>query len=84
MQFYGYRLNEVLDLSSTDFFYLIAVMKKVKATNRIEALQVSAYPHLKPSEAKKVHKKAYKDSEPDDVSEKNIIKLSDINRALNG
>ena len=84
MRFYGYKFHEVLSMDNGTFSHLCGSMEKVLAIEKLEAFQVVSFPNLKEDEMKRVHKQTYKDAETVDNVEKNVVKLGDISRMING
>ena len=55
-----------------------------EARDTLRKLEVATYPKLKQDGRKEVHKRYYKCAFPQTSKPKNVVKLSDLTRILNG
>lgn len=82
MNYFGYKYDEVENMDSETFFHLCKSMEKALAIEKIESMEVSAFPHMSKSEMKKLHKRIYKISRVESEEVKNVVKLGDLARVL--
>jgi hypothetical protein len=82
MNYYGYKLEEVLDMEVSDYHTLLKLMSINQARDHLLHFEANAYPKLKESKRDEVFKKHYKIAYPKDFEVKNVVKLSDLQRVL--
>jgi hypothetical protein len=85
MNFYHYKLDEVMELETREFNYLYEAMEKAKATERFKDLDLFVYPHQKQSSAKKTHKRLHDEATPEDEKQGKIVTTKDLlNKGFTG
>lgn len=83
MNFYSYKLSDVLETTTNDFLDLVKAMKIIKARDRLIKCEEISYPHMKENDRKDLHKRMYKEANPEYFEEKiTEVKLSDLPRVL--
>jgi hypothetical protein len=84
MNYYGYDLDKCLDMEYNTYLKLSRCMYINESRDRLNDLTINCYSSLKKEARDKVHKRFYKQSYPNEfIKKKNIVKLTDIKRALN-
>lgn len=82
MNYYGYKLEEILDMEISDYKTLLKLMSINQARDHLRLFEANAYPQLKDNKRNEIFKKHYKIAYPSDFEVKNIVKLSDLKRVL--
>ena len=78
MGFYSYKLNETLALDTGTYNYLLDSMRRSKARDRLETLQLHIYSKVSQSKAEEIHKNLVKKANPPSVIAKRAVKSEDI------
>ena len=84
MHYYHYRLDEVMNMTVIDYNRLAELMYLNEARDTLRKYDVASYPKLKGDVRNERFRKVSKIAYPVSFEKKDIVKLSDINRALNG
>lgn len=84
MNYYNYKHNEIKDIPTRTLLNLIKAMHINQARDSLQDLESSQYPKMKLEDKRKVHRRNSKVAFPNSFTNKNIVKLGDINKALGG
>lgn len=84
MNYYGYKYHEVINLDIRLYDYLSRAMYVNEGREALKRLEFSTYPKLKEEGRKKVHRRYYKQAFPQNFEKKNVVKLGDLSKVLNG
>ena len=82
MNYYSYKLEDVLEMESADYNTLTRLMLMNEARDKLSAFEANVYSKLKDDKRKEVFKRYYKIAYPQNFEVKNVVKLSDLNRVL--
>jgi hypothetical protein len=78
MHYYGYKLHEVENLQANEYTYLIELMHRAQAQERMELLELIVYPHTKEKNQSDIHKKLTRAAVPPKEMEKRAVKAEDL------
>lgn len=84
MHYYHYRLDEVMNMTAIDYNRLAELMYVNEARDKLSEFEVSSYPKLKDEVRSDRFRKISKIAYPVNFEKKNVVKLSDIKRVING
>jgi len=84
MNYYNYKIEEVMELDVNKYNTLTKLMYINIARDSINANESSAYPKLTEQKRNEIHKRLHKIAYPANFEVKNIVKLGDLSKVLNG
>lgn len=69
-------------MDHNQYMYLVRLMAINEARKTLKGFEVSIYPKLKDQKRTEIHRKYSKIAHPSNFEVKNVVKLSDLNKAL--
>lgn len=78
MNYFGYKYEEVINMSSMDYFFLFNNMTHAKAKSRLEKLELLIYTKTSDANRSKIHKKLHKLATPKAEQEKRAVTTDDL------
>lgn len=82
MRFYGLTYDQVMELPAEAGFELWKLVDVIEAQEALISMNVSAYPHMKVSDARELHKSIYKKAYPKIFESRKAISTEDLARVL--
>jgi len=84
MRYYGYKLNEVMDLDVCKYNTLVRLMYINEARDTLKMHEATHYPTLTKDSKENIKRKYHKIAHPSSFEVKNVVRLGDISKAING
>ena len=84
MNYYGYKLHEVKSLKINEYNTLAKLMYINEARDTLKGFDVAVFPKLNDDKRKSEYKKHSKIAYPQNFEVKNVVKLGDLTKVLNG
>lgn len=82
MNYYNYKMEEVLDMDVKSYNKLNKCMLINESRDALMRLEIISYPNLKKEAQEKIYRKYNKAAYPANFEKKNIVRLSDLSKVL--
>lgn len=84
MNYYNYKLDEVMELEVNKYNTLVTLMYVNIARENLRENETACYPKYKDGAKEQIHRKLNKVAYPSNFEVKNVVKLGDLSKVLNG
>jgi hypothetical protein len=84
MHYYHYTLDMVLEMDLNKYHTLAKLMYMNQARDTLKDLNTSLYPKLSKEGRADLHRRYFKAAYPAQMEPKNVVKLGDLSKVVNG